>query len=152
MKQKTITTDKATLLVVEMPEGITEIGNTDKRISIPDRKGGHHFVYGNWQLLGRLPDITEDRLMLILPIHRHSIIGDVYKDFTTGKYDAFDLNESLHSLLQTNEVYFDAGNTYIPHELGSMSATDHLERTLDVLDIKSKVWNKERTFLFIKVD
>lgn len=177
MKQKTITTDKATLLVVEMREGITEIGNTDKRISIPDRKGGHHFVYGNWQLLGRLPEITEEQADKVVDEYTYNT-GEIdgYYDYENDTQTDCPI-ESLNSLMYTNEVYFE--NKYgderppnLPVDADPYTSKKgyikfreerkHLPPSdlmvsyeaycMSWQESQSKVWDKERTFLFIKVD
>ena len=129
LKTKTITTDKATLLVCELPKGITEVTNTGKRLAIPDRKGGHHFVYGNWQLIGRLPDITEEQAKLILP------------DYHTERLYA---TESIYDLLKANEVYFE--NPYRdPGLIPSAELNVYRKAQQNVFDIN-------RTYLYIKVD
>lgn len=175
MKQKIIKTDKATVLVVEVSEvtrnvvlfGDDEIGyyadGINKYTKLPK---------GNWQLLGRLPEMTQEQSFSIVDSYEvsHNIdltVTLAFKDYVNGiecddpencdcdYWDEYPFDsplDSLSSLLQANGFLFDAGNTYIPYELGSMSATEHLERTLDVLDRKSKVWDKERCYLFIKVD
>lgn len=150
MKQKTITTTDATVLAVELPEGSHYV-YVCKHI----RDGIHYLLYdwaintaykeflpdGNWQLIGRIPDITE---------------GDLYTlGFRSDKMSS--ILDRLENIILKNNIYFK--NTY--------GETEPLPPWQDVIESEglhanyknrlrlwqerqSKVWDKERTFLFIK--
>lgn len=155
MKQKTITTDKATLLVVEVPEGAHSV-----RVCKHIRDGIHYLLYdggintaykeylpdGNWQLIGRIPDITEEQAERIVSsrIKGGGLISypkqKCFKDYKNGGYPkGLTSLYSLKTLLQANEVYFE--NPIPPF----------IERLEDFKEAQSKVWDKERTYLFKKV-
>lgn len=124
LKTKTIKTDKATLLVVECP----------KTYSL--------FHDDEWNLIGRLPDITEEDAKLI--VDEYDDYGvTLYQNYATTSMRYFDEQitaiDSLHSLLQANEIYFE--NPIPPF----------IERLEDFKEAQSKVWDKERTYLFKKI-
>lgn len=157
MKTKTISTDKATLIVAELPEGSHSV-----RLCKHIRDGIHYLSYdgatntaykeflpdGSWQLIGRLPDITEEQSSKVVPTM------PIQKG-KTKRYIA--AKEAMHSLLQANEVYFENRLSEEP-DISASSYTDmftiakqsrkHLQWELE----QAKVWDKERTYLFIKVD
>lgn len=151
MKQKTITTDKATLLLVELPEGITEVTNTGKRLAIPDRKGGHHFFKGNWQILGRLPDITEEQASqlfgrnIIFKLYQYDIDTFPYM-FTTGL-------EAFNGLLEANGIMFENPlgkiHPHHPNYTGIAESIDgYLDRSDEWKEAQQKVWDRNRTYIF----
>lgn len=152
MKQKTIKTDKATVLVVELPEGVKEVSCGLHCIGVKpeptehlgfDSNGWYHVyrkMFHGWKLLGRMPDIKEEMAAKVV---------DEYTYNTGEKYGYYDYEndiqtdcpiEFLNSLMYTNEVYFD--NPIPPFK----------ERLEDWQEAQSKVFDKERTFLFIKVE
>ena len=119
MKQKIIKTDKATVLVVELPNGkyvrchkgyivqscSTELDllNKCKRIDNGDTNGFIHI--GNWQLLGRLPDITEEQASKVVEEYKYNTgeVDGYFRYENDGQTDC--PIESLESLLYVNKVY-----------------------------------------------
>lgn len=168
MKKKTITTNKATLLVVEMPEGAKPHNSYCDAILYTLPTGYVETEYPvesdgswEWQLLGRLPDITEEQSDKL--VERHYMDGcrsyDIYRDYRLNSEDGRWIDnslESLSSLLQANEVYFeydpyDCSNYFceggkIDVGYGDFMTCSYCE------EAQSKVWDKERCYLFIKVD
>lgn len=155
MKQKTIKIEKGTLLVVEPPEEAINIYIHQDFIHY-ETFGLHKFRLpdGSWQLLGKLLEITEEQAEdivdspLIEPPFRPfgSTLtypsSKVWCDYTKGGCWWAEITtalDSLHTLLQANEIYFE--NPIPPF----------IERLEDFKEAQSKVWDKERTFLFIKV-
>lgn len=167
LKTKTITTDKATLLVLELDKftdvdclieihGNKLVSSQSKGLVINTTK----LPEGNWQLLGRLPDITEEQadniveeasIRPIVSLITGRELGgwynpDGYKDYTETNISLNTCLQSLHSLLQANEIYFENRKPW---------KKDVLQRTIDNMldkEAQSKVFDKERTYLFIKVD
>lgn len=157
IKAKTITTDKSTVLVVEIPEG----AYYPNICQLPPIIGVNYFLYengvntpykepldipkGNWQLLGRMPDTTEDQAGKIVDEDNDYGIT-LYQNYTTTSMRYFDEQisaiESLYSLLQANEVCFEN------REL-KWKTFDTEEKYKQA---QSKVWDKERCYIFIKVD
>lgn len=152
MKQKTITTDKATLLVVEFPEGaeiesalfVNNYGRyirwwnkgKDYLVDLPDDEG-------NWQLLGRLPDITEEQWKCVVDFHDKPegyFRNYIYHTIQAPHIWKKSATDSGISLLQANEIYFE--NPIPPFK----------ECFEDFKESQSKVWDKERCYIFIKVD
>lgn len=168
MKQKTIKTDKATLLVVEVEQGATDVCVKGLNIEYCIEKylEGESTVWyglpqGSWQLLGRLPDITEEQALSIVdqyPIVKNNRM--FFKNYEKQGYHErpwIDTAiESFHSLLQANEIYFDNKYAKTLNEAVNKSPKDDYESKLLEADIfreaQSKVWDKERTYIFIKVD
>lgn len=191
MKQKTITTDKATLLLMELPNGkyvrfhkgyivqscstVLDLFNKCKRIDNGDTNGFIHI--GNWQLLGRLPDITEDQKLKILSKHICDLCSLENKGVygVNGGYVAGcegsrceDTREEIDiqfvELLEDNEVYFenplklDSQPSFFINEKGEYEKSsfhDDLEiyyQDRNWEEAQSKVWDKERCYLFIKQD
>lgn len=181
MKQKTIRTDKATVLVVELPEGainpVVSMGYITARVpnhsyGIPthdiwDYKKNEEYmakydpskeyddwaknlhVEGNWQLLGRLPEVTEEQWKQVVEEWRMPFPDgrcDVfYKDYVEDVFTEDLPSESALTLLQANEVYFENRNPW---------EKDVLQRNIDNMldkESQSKVWDKERCFLFLKI-
>ncbi|NGM63533.1 hypothetical protein G5B30_16610 [Sphingobacterium sp. SGG-5] len=154
LKTKTITTDKATLLVVEVKKKFTLRGFG---LYYLDGSGYESLPNDNWQLLGRLPDITEKE---------YSKIVNPETDF---QYEYKYSKEVFNSLLQANEVYFDNPydnkdekfKTKRPFCILGIRPCDHIRMSNGEFrvclckqweDFQSKVFDKERTYLFIKVD
>lgn len=136
MKQKTIKTDKGTLLVCEFPEYYRVYHRANGTIFCSNVRNKNakpvwDSLEGNWQLLGRLSEITEEQSSKVVPTM--PIQKGKTKRYITAK-------EAVHSLLQANEVYFE--NPIPPF----------IERLEDFKEAQSKVWDKEHTYLFIKVD
>lgn len=174
MKQKIIKTDKATLLVVELPECRGVISdNQGKRICFHAEKGWDWIwqpndMFGKLQLLGRLPDITEEQAdgAVEKVVFEDEEFGDIikYRDYTAipiGKhnkrYAPITALNSLSSLLQANEVYFEnpLGKLHPTHPAYTgqgITVEEWLEKCKKWQEAQSKVWDKERTYLFIKVE
>lgn len=145
LKTKTISTDKATLLVVEMPEGVNEYHHSRAGVSLSQGDGSYLFISGNWQILGRLPDITEGQFEKIVDSGDQEPGNDKYilkwKDYEVANvgeecpymdYSLDTATESFYSLLQANEVYFE-------NPLG-----EEPEKA------QKHVWVKDRTYLLVK--
>lgn len=159
LKTKTITTDKATVLVVELPEG----AYYPNICQLPPSIGVNYFLYengvntpykesldipkGNWQLIGRMPDITEEQAHSIVDKEFNEMTDEwFYRNYSQDYDYNYTVGESLYSLLQANEVYFENRKPW---------EKDVLQRNIDNMldkESQSKVFDKERTFLFIKVD
>ena len=163
LKTKTIKTDKATLLLVEMPEGAKFIRIETNQAVVPygqevnyevpatkesygyEETEGFALPEGNWQLLGRIPVITEEQADKVID---KSIHTGLYAHYVNGIpvniYCYKESSDSLYSLLQANDIYFE--NPY--KDPGLIPSYE-----LDVYrEAQPKVWDKERTYLFIKVD
>lgn len=166
MKQKTITTDKATLLVVELPEGAKFIRiETNQAVvpygqevnyEVPATKESYGYeeteVFalpeGNWQLLSRLPDITEEQADKVIDKSIHTgLYAHYVKDIPVNTYCYKESSDSLYSLLQANEVYFENPVKFFNNK--EIEANGSL---LDWHEAQSKVWDKERTYILTKVD
>lgn len=168
MKNKTIVTDKSTLLVVELPQG----AYYPNICQLPPYIGVNYFLYengvntpykepldipkGNWQLLSRLPDITGEQASKVVDSHyvcepweQQGVWS--YKDYCSENTYVWEIYKSLYSLLQVNEVYFE-------NSLGDFDSFDKLvfnhskDRLREWQEAQSKVWDKERCYLLIKVD
>lgn len=155
MKEKIIKTDKATLLVVELPEGSKNVrvnnargifGYTDK-INIVRWEA---LEFGNLQLIGRLPDITEEQAVKTVDESIHSgLYAHYVKEVNPPNvYRYRSSRDSLHTLLQANEIYFD---NPLGETIGK-AREDNWILKHEWQETQSKVWDKERTYLFIKVD
>lgn len=192
MKQKTIKIDKATLLAVELPEG----AYCPNICQLPPSIGVNYFLYengvntpykesldipkGNWQLLGRVPDIMEEQWGGIVEDASYKYPYEFtrkYENYDEGDFDFNCSSESALSLLRANEIYFE--NKYgdrrppnLPIDADPYTSKEgyikfreerkHLPHG-DLMvsyeaycmawqEAQSKVWDKERTYLFIKVD
>lgn len=188
IKAKKITTDKATILVVELPKCITTIQT--------DISGRICYYTDRWnllwsektsvELLGRLPDITEEQAIGLVDSYEVSHNLDLtatlaFKDYNNGisedenvDYDYWDeypfdtAIESLYSLLQSNQIYFE-NPLGIDRPKLALDDKDYDEfgfvvgegiekvkvwedKYWDWLEAGKKVWDKDRTFLLIKVD
>lgn len=172
LKTKTIKTDKATVLVVELPEGITEVTNTGKRLAIPDRKGGHHFFEGNWQLLGRLLDITEDQKEKFVgryfnnyhvqqKLHQEPRNDMFWVRYPNGNNKFFNTKDECYShaidmefkhLLQLNKIYFENILGRSPNARDEDAGSEKEFEQIRWNEAQSKVFDKERTYIFIKED
>ncbi len=161
MKQKTITTDKATILLVELPLGSKNIRIDTNQAVIPygkevnyevpatkesygyEETEGFALPEGNWQLLGRLPDITEEQAEKIVPDGYHKHI----------RADARWYWALLFDFLKDNEVCFENpfGDEPKKHTVLNRGVVTTIEWD-KWQEAQSKVWDKERTYLFIKVD
>lgn len=150
MKTKTITTSSCTLLVCELDKftdvdcpieihGNKLVSSQSKGLVINTTK----LPEGNWQLLGRLPEITEDQAGKIVDSVAYDESRTLYSNYVNKRWTAFALN-SIFSLLQANEVYFENPIVIID---GTIK-----ENNITWLKAQGKVWDKERTYLFIKVD
>lgn len=173
MKQKTLTTDKATLLVVEMPRGVKNVrvnnargifGYTDK-INIVRWEA---LEFGNWQLLGRLPDITEEGISKVADsiTFEDEEFGNYtkYRNYAAktisphGKlFEPISAIDAFYTLLQASEVYFEntLGKLHPTHPAYTgqgITVEEWLEKCKKWQEAQSKVWDKERTYLFIKVE
>ena len=156
MKQKIIKTDKATLLVCELLETVevADIRSIEARYSC--------------KLINKLPDITEEQAdgAVEKVVFEYEEFGDIikYRDYTAipiGKhnkrYAPITALNSLSSLLQANEVYFEnpLGKLHPTHPSYTGEGTtveEWLEKCKKWQEAQSKVWDKELTYLFIKVD
>lgn len=167
MKTKTIKTDKAEVLVCELPEGIDDIDN-----DVFVNNFGNHIRYwdkgkdylidlpdGNWQLLGRLPDITEYKADQVVVKSNHTgLYAHYVKYIPVNTYCYKESADSLYSLLRSNDIYFDnpfgkepdSRNEFYRDALGITS--NYWSDLLEWQEAQSKVWDKERTYLFIKTD
>lgn len=179
IKAKKIKTDKATLLVVEMPEGyedvrvyneewigremvpvkdqaiIYECNNDTEFVNLPE---------GDWQLLGRMTDMTEEQVETIVDKSDRHTDCRLFIDYTANStryaYLLDSATKSLYSLLQSNEVYFEnkygkekpTQIAYIGNVLEMEAKSALMLHQMKWQNAQSKVWDKERTFLFIKVD
>ena len=106
MKQKTIKTDKATVLVVEFPEEAINVYIHQEFIQY-ESFGLHKFILpeGNWQLIGRLPDITEEQAGKVVDEYTYNT-GEIDGYFSYENDGQTDCPiESLESLLYVNKVY-----------------------------------------------
>lgn len=165
MKQKTINTDKSTLLVVEIPEYYRVYHRANGTIFCSNVRNKNakpvwDSFEGNWQLLGRLPDITEEQASKIVdreskPTYTYEMEYPEYvcdewwyrdyqctdEDYMFSNYTAV---ESLYSFLQSNEVWFE-------NPVDMDIECDHISYKA-WQEVQSKVWDKEQTYLFIKED
>lgn len=140
MKQKTIKTDKATLLVVELPEGVKEYDHSRAGVSFPKGDGSNLFIRGNWQLLGRLPDITEEQSSKAVPTI--PIQKEKTKRYITAK-------EALISLLEANGILFKNPVKH-PKEMKMQPASFSWYKNQVKLheEAQAKVWGIKRTYIF----
>lgn len=193
MKQKTIKNDKGNILVVELPDGAKNIRIETNQLIIPypkmilyeipateesygyEETEGFDFPEGNWQLLGRLPEITEEQSDKVVG---KSIHTGLYAHYVNGipvnTYCYKESLDSLYSLIQANEVYFENKETN-PQKYNEALESEgiingwekkrynELRQNLAKIptfkqqmkiwqEAQSKVWDKERCYLFIKVD
>ena len=193
MKQKTITTGVCELLLVELPEGAKNIRIETNQLIIPypkmilyeipateesyeyEETEGFDLPQGNWKLLGRLPDITEEQASKVVV---KSIHTGLYAHYVNGipvnTYCYKESLDSLYSLIQANEVYFENKETN-PQKYNEALESEgiingwekkrynELRQNLAKIptfkqqmkiwhEAQSKVWDKERTYLFKKVD
>lgn len=159
MKQKVIKTDKSTLLVIEVSEVTRNVVLFTNEIGYyADGKNKYtKLPQGNWQLLGRLPDITENEWKVVVDDYDNG-----YFYYPDGYKDTCDTaTESGLSLLQANEVYFDnpfgdepkiTSGEYDDNGFGDIDKYQFKRDLKSWQEAQSKVWDKERTYLFIKVD
>lgn len=141
LKTKTIKTDKATLLVVECPKTYSLFHDED------------------WQLLGRILDITEDQSELIveswiMPFPNGGT-NEYYKDYVEGIFTKDFAIDSLYSLLKANEIYFEnpLGKPPTREDLKGKPPEAHAEIRETMRkwhEAQSKVWDRDRTYLLIK--
>lgn len=154
MKQKTIKINKGTLLVCEFPEYYRVYHRANGTIFCSNVRNKNakpvwDSLEGNWQLLGRMPEITEEQSSKVVPTM--PIQKGKTKRYITAK-------EAVHSLLQANEVYFEneygkekpTQIAYIGNVLEVEAKSALVLHKMKWQEAQSKVWDKERTFLFIK--
>ena len=158
LKTKTITTEKATLLVVELPKGANRLKAFNDKdrpyisyfVGVETKR--HYLPDGNWQLLGRLPDIKEDQASKVVV---KSIHTGLYAHYVNGipvnTYCYKESSDSLYSLLQSKEVYFE-NPLPKPKTAPYQDANFDIDEVNDWHESQSKVWDKDRCYLFIKVD
>ncbi|TYP89442.1 hypothetical protein BC792_12743 [Sphingobacterium allocomposti] len=183
-KTKTITLPHLDLLVVELPEGaiypVISMGYITARV--PNHTDGVNDdwvkkldVGGDWKHLGAVGDVAEKvasnvvEFKTITSACKCEYCGfdiDCYRNYLEQSEDPtnvftknFSVN-SLYSLLQANEVYFE--NKYgkeKPTQIGFIGNVLEVEAKSALMlhqmkweKAQSKVWDKERTYLFIKVD
>lgn len=175
MKTKTIKlTDGRELYISELPEGVYNVdivGTSDNPILSLD-----HVIYGcnddgncyydafslpdgNWQLLGKLPDISEEQASTIVEYFTtDEDFGKevVFRDYLEKTFHGTAL-ESLDSLLEANGVLFENPLGEKPKQINaSIGGLSHKryeynkKKLNDWEDAQEKVFDKERTFLFLK--
>lgn len=170
MKHKTITTDKSTLLVVELPEGAKPHNSHCDAIlyTLPDGYVETEYPVESdgsweWKLLGRLPDITEDQAVRAVDESIHSgLYAHYVKEVNPPNvYRYRSSRDSLASLLTSHEVYFEnplgedpkiTNGEYDDNGFGDIDKRQFKEDLKSWQEAQSKVWDKERTCLFIQVD
>lgn len=111
MKQQLIQTSKATILVVDLPEGATDVASGNDKIMYWIQYGFAKSLRvanlppGQWQLLGKTFDLSEEQWKDILPRYIGGITG--YLDYESGRPDALvkSATESGLSLLISNKVF-----------------------------------------------
>lgn len=169
LKSKTITTDKATLLLVEIPDGTEYLATYDSKrgelIGIDYSTNQTTLkrwlcpmeIEGKFKILGCLPKVTEEQAEKVVESedfkHYSGEYFHMFVDYNNCENAFDDALESLHSLLQANEVYFENSIKH-PRQMNMHPASvGWYNRQVQVYEeAQSKVWDKERTYLFIKVD
>lgn len=131
MKHVHIKTSKAELLVLEAPEGSTDISvgthcigvKIDK--DVPKDSNGWHHIYSKglffglgagqgYELIGYIPDLTEEQAKEVVDVYKCFITEDVgFQDYKSESDLYRSATLSLHSLLEANGVDKDFPNTYI---------------------------------------
>lgn len=174
MKYKIIKTNKTTILLIELPEGTGEISVGLHCIGIkpcpkdqkPSDSNGYYHIYKDmfhdFNDRGFVIDITEQKASSIVDsvkvkatdrsswvMFRNYINSDTVKA----------AKESLDTLMEANEVYFEnplGKKQTIEDFFGIEKEFDDSETEIfnNILrqqqEAQSKVWNKNRTRLFIK--
>lgn len=109
MKKLEIKTDKATLLVVDLP--YPEIWISRAGISFPNGKGGEHFISGNFKHIGKVSEITEedwrgivDSIIHYEPWTQYQAVELFYNYESKGFSYTYTSTESGLSLLKANGV------------------------------------------------
>lgn len=114
MNQKLITTDKATILLLMLPEGASNIGTELKYL--PDRtrilywdgknKWNSSFhIDGNWQPLGFANEVSEEVAKEV--VDNDKATGKMFTNYLNKNWVLFTALPALHSLLQANKVYLE---------------------------------------------
>lgn len=158
MKHKTIAADKVTLLLVETEN----IDKNEDGYWLPNNEGGYmHIPFDQYQLLGRLPDITDEQAEDIVDSedfkHYSGRYFHMFVDYNNCENAFDDALDSLHSLLQVNEVYFenplgdkpDINKTKFKM-FGSLYK-EYSRLLTEWQEAQSKVFDKDRIYLFKKI-
>lgn len=102
----------------------------------------------SWRIIGMLSEVTEEQAALVVPIHRQSIIGDIYKNFKTDKWDAFDALESLESAIEAEGYYLDENPIPEP----DISRYPNDDWIADYNNAQSRVLDRSRCLLLGRED
>lgn len=161
MKKKQINTGVADMLLVELLDGAYMVNiNTHSFVGL------HYMLYedgvntpykerlpdGNWSILCRADEVTEEQANELCHVYETILIGDVYYDYLDNRWTSFDSLESLDSLYEANEVYFKNkyGNEPVCKCNCSM-CIDEWHRYHDKWKKEQyNVWDKSRTYILIK--
>lgn len=140
MKQKIISGLKKKLLLVELPEGVTDVnhsralGNSMIVYKINGQDAVSPIPTNDWKLAGKLTDIKEEQLSGVIDELNHK-----------GSYFFLSRKDSLLAVLEATGIYFknplDA--TDVKLETGDLGVDD-----AEWQEAESKVWDKDRTYLF----
>lgn len=165
MKQKTITTGVCELFVCELPYGAKNIRIDTNQSIIPygkevnyevpgtkesygyEETEGFALPHGNWRHLGAVNDVSEEQADRFVDKSIYTgLYGHYVNDIPLNIYCYKNALESFNTLLTANGVYFENPcRIYIDVE----KRGDNL---MDWHKAQDKVWDKERTYLFKKID
>ena len=165
MKTKQITTSKGDFLLVELPEGVSaRYGDTIERTNLlPDLPDGL------WLHISRIDGVTEKQASEVVYSCHIDDFQRVYCDYLQGTFMGLSTAlQSFNSLLKANGVLFEnplvenppsiTDRKYVfedhPELVGNPTETDFdlFEKDLEEWqEAQSKVWSKERTYLFKKI-
>jgi len=113
MKQQLIQTTKATILVVDLPEGVRDIKVFNDELPYisyfidASRTGRKYIEPGQWQLLGKTFELSEELWRDIVQVKKKYIPGGYGIYFLNQESENYDLDtatESGLSLLTANKV------------------------------------------------
>ena len=165
MKQKTITTGVCELFVCELHYGAKNIRIETNQLIIPypkiilyeipateesygyEETEGFDLPQGNWQPLGAVCDVSEEQADRFVDKSIYTgLYGYYVKDIPLNTYCYKNALESFNTLLTANGVYFENPcRIYIDVEKRS-------DNLMDWHKAQDQVWDKERTYLFKKMD
>lgn len=141
MKTKTIETNSATLLVVELPEGLKEIQTSRVGIGVPIEDGSISFVSGNFKPLGFINDITE------------WVASDLVSNFYLKNYVI-----TLKKLLQTNGILFENHlekpsiyESWLEDDETIFDGSGQAKECVLYHEAQNQVWDINRVYLFKKL-
>lgn len=141
MKQQTIETGVCTLLLVELPEGVAisgislGVGVADYAIQYDNGTFEPFLPDGNWLLIGRLPEFTEEQCSKLIYHDEDFKSYEYYIDTVPFMFDNPLI--ALQSLLEANGVVFE----------NPISNDDRLRFT-EWLEYQRNLWNRNRTYIF----